>query len=132
MNRSYESDGAWRNSGVDEVAVIAAARADPTRWTIALGANDAYAVSSPQQADALVASLIDRFDQSDEVIWLTVRNDLFPHGAELINDAIRRSRAVVADWAAIVEPGDLYDGVHTSPVGTAKLAALYCQILGRR
>lgn len=71
---SYELDGRWVNSGLDEIDRIRATQ-DPTTWIIELGTNDLPNITEVDDARTRIDAVLARLDDGDRVIWTTV---LFP------------------------------------------------------
>lgn len=122
------------NSGIDEMARLAAAGVDPTHWVIELGANDVASLTSVADARALIDALLARTDPDDRVTWLTVYMTITPEQVAMFNSALAEASAdtglTIADWNARAtgQPW-LTDWVHLNNAGAEQLAQLYCEVL---
>lgn len=130
---SYEVDGRWVNSGLDEIDRIRATQ-DPTTWIIELGTNDLPNITTVDDAQTRIDAVLARLDDDDRVIWTTV---LFPHFADathLFNDALAATSGIeLVAWDAVAAD-HLADAVHPTEHGAQLLGELYCDALdhGRR
>jgi len=127
IEQSYEWNGGWVNSGLDEIDRILEV-ADPTTWIVELGSNDLQDIHSPDDAHRLICAVLDRIGD-DDVLWTTT---LWPfHGSamEIFNAALRDTPDIeLVDWHAV--GGDhLADPVHPTDEGARILAGLYCEAL---
>src|SRR6056297_2237773 len=127
IEQSYEWNGGWVNSGLDEIDRILEV-ADPTTWIVELGSNDLQDIHSPDDAHRLIRAVLDRIGD-DDVLWTTT---LWPfHGSamEIFNAALRDTPDIeLVDWHAV--GGDhLADPVHPTDEGARILAGLYCEAL---
>lgn len=125
---SYELEGRWVNSGLDEIDGIGADQ-DPTTWIIELGSNDLAYIKSIGDAHERIDAVLEKIGSDDRVIWTTV---LFPHFAEataLFNEALTQKVGVdLVEWHTIAA-GHLADAVHPTEEGARLLGRMYCDAL---
>jgi lysophospholipase L1-like esterase len=125
---SYELDGRWINSGLDEIDRIRATQ-DPTTWIIELGTNDLPNITTVADARHRIDAVLDRLDDDDRVIWTTVLFPIFSEATQLFNDALTNTAGIeLVAWDAVAAD-HLADAVHPSERGARLLGELYCDAL---
>ncbi len=125
---SYELDGHWVNSGLDEIDRIRATQ-DPTTWIIELGTNDLPHITTIADARDRIDAVLDRLDDDDRVIWTTVQFPHFGEATQLFNDALTATAGVeLVAWDTIAAD-HLADAVHPTAEGARLLGDMYCDAL---
>jgi hypothetical protein len=118
-------DGVAVISGVDEIRRIRAS-ADPQRWIIELGTNDALSITSYAEAETYVREILDELGDVEEITWVAVLLVGVEQGSTWVNTAVEAEGIPTVSWA---EPGLLEDGAHPTDEGVDRLTEALCDHL---
>ncbi len=118
-------------SGLDAIARLIAAGADPDVWVIALGTNDIGKYATSEEYGALVARVVDLLPDEHPLVWVDAFRDDYVDASREFDEALRaqlseRDGTVVVDWFDVVsqDRSVLRDGVHPDRDGEALFAEM--------